>query len=95
MPLSREEVEHIARLAHIRLQPEEVDALRAQLSSIVDHVTRLRRLPTDQIEPTSHAIALADVTRDDVVGPSWNPQAVLANAPRSSDSLFEVQAILD
>jgi Asp-tRNA(Asn)/Glu-tRNA(Gln) amidotransferase C subunit len=40
-------------------------------------------------------VALHDVTRDDEVRSCWPPADVLANAPRRSDDLFQVQAILD
>lgn len=95
MPLSREEVEHVARLAHIKLRPEEIELLAVQLSSVVDHVARLERLDLTGVEPTSHAVPLSDVMRDDEIAPSWPVAAVLANAPRRWEEYFEVQAVLD
>ncbi len=95
MPLSRQEVEHVARLAHIQLQPDEIDLLASQLSTVVDHVARLEELDLAGVEPTSHAVALSDVMRDDETAPSWPVEAVLANAPHRQQNYFQVQAVLD
>ena len=95
MPLSREEVEHVASLAHIALQPGEIDELTVQLSSVIDHIARLQELDTIGVEPTAHTLRVDNVMRDDQDEPSWLPSAILANAPRRADDFFEVQAILD
>lgn len=95
MPISRDVVEHVAQLAHLGLQPEEVDEMTAQLSSVLDHVGRLQEVDTSGVPPTSHVVPLQNVMRDDEVIPSWPPNDVLANAPRRVDDLFEVQAIFD
>jgi aspartyl-tRNA(Asn)/glutamyl-tRNA(Gln) amidotransferase subunit C len=95
MALSREEVEHVARLAHLGLSPEEVDEFAVELSSVIEHVNRLQRLDTADVPPTAHVISMENVMREDEVRPSWPPDAVLANAPRRYDDQFEVQAIFD
>jgi aspartyl-tRNA(Asn)/glutamyl-tRNA(Gln) amidotransferase subunit C len=95
MPLSRNEVEHVARLAHLGLETDEIDEMTEQLSSIVDHVARLQEVDTSDIPPTAHVLPLENVMRDDEVRPSWPPDTVLANAPHRLDDLFEVQAIFD
>lgn len=95
MPVSRDVVEHVARLAHIALRPEETEELTEQLSSIVDHIAVLQEVATADVQPAAHVNALEDVMRDDEVRPSWPADAVLANAPRRYQDLFEVQAIFD
>ena len=95
MPISREEVEHVARLAHIGLEPHEVDELTGQLSTVLDHVAKLQEVDTSSVAPTDHVLPIENVMRDDEVGPCWTPEQVLANAPHRTDDLFEVQAIFD
>jgi aspartyl-tRNA(Asn)/glutamyl-tRNA(Gln) amidotransferase subunit C len=95
MPLRRDEVEHVARLAHIALGPDEVTLLTEQLSSILDHVDRLRAIDTSSVEPTAQVIATQNVMRADEEQPSWPPPHLLANAPRRRDDFFEVDAVLD
>jgi aspartyl-tRNA(Asn)/glutamyl-tRNA(Gln) amidotransferase subunit C len=95
MALSREEIEHVAGLAHIALSDGEVEQLCHQLSSVIEHVSKLQQLATEDVPPTSQAVAAENVRRDDVCGPSWPAAKVLANAPHRRDQLFEVQAVLD
>lgn len=95
MPIDRNTVAHVAELAHIDLRPDELDEFAVELSSIVDHIARLRELDTAEVRPTAHAVPVENVLRDDVVAPSWPPAAVLANASHRVGDLFEVQAILD
>lgn len=95
MSVSREVVEHVARLAHIGLADDEVPRLATELSSVLNHVARLETVDTTDVLPTSQVAPVEDVMRDDVVVPSWPPQAVLANAPHRRGGLFEVQAVLD
>jgi len=95
MPISRDAVMHVARLAHVGLQPHEVDVLALELSSVLDHMTRLQEIDTSDVPPTSHVVAMESVMREDEVRPSWPQGAVLANAPHRSHDCFEVQAIFD
>ncbi len=68
--------------------------MREQLSSILEHITVLQEIDTDQIPPTAQVNALDNVLRDDEVRPSLPQAAVLANAPQSRDGFFEVRAVM-
>jgi aspartyl-tRNA(Asn)/glutamyl-tRNA(Gln) amidotransferase subunit C len=94
MALSRTDVEHVAALARLGLTEDEVERLRDQLSSILDHIAAIDRLDTAAIPPTAQVIALTNVWRDDLERPSLPRDAVLANAPRHADGFFAVQAVL-
>ncbi len=94
MRLTLADVEHVAGLARLGLEPEERERLRDQLSSILGHIEELEELDTAAIPPTAQVIELASVMRPDEVRPSLPRDAVLANAPRQSDGFFEVHAIL-
>jgi len=93
--LDRDTVEHIAALARIGLSEEEIELMREQLSSILDHIASLQDVDTDDIPPTAQVIQLQNVMRDDVVEPSLPREAVLANAPASEDGYLKVNAVLD
>lgn len=95
MPISREELEHLCRLAHIGLRDEEVDELTEQISRVVDHVAAVQAVPTEGVPPTAFAVPLDTVLRDDDVRPSYPADAVLANAPRREGDFFDVQALFD
>ncbi|HEX6209535.1 MAG TPA: Asp-tRNA(Asn)/Glu-tRNA(Gln) amidotransferase subunit GatC [Methylomirabilota bacterium] len=93
--ISREDVEHVARLARLALSEAEGERMREQLSGILAYIDALRALDTAGVEPTSHAVPLVNVMRDDEIRPCL-PQAVaLANAPDPSDAFFRVPRIIE
>jgi aspartyl-tRNA(Asn)/glutamyl-tRNA(Gln) amidotransferase subunit C len=95
MSLTREEVQHIAELAKLRLTDAEEGLYQEQLSAILDYAERLNTLDTDAISPTATVLPLQSVMRDDVARPSLAAEVILANAPARVDDAFEVRAVLD
>ncbi len=95
MPLSREQVKHIATLARVGLSDEDVDRFGEQLSVILDYFERLRQVNTEGVPPTAHTLALHNVWREDEAGPSMDKEAMLANAPMREGDHFRVRVILD
>ena len=94
MAITREEVQHVARLARLSLQEAEAERLREQLSAILDYVRQLDRLDTRDVVPTSHAIETGTPFRDDVVEPFGDKEALLANAPDRLNDFFRVPRII-
>ena len=95
MSLTREEVLHIAQLAHLGLSEDEVPKFQEQLSESLDYFEALRALDTEGVPPTSHPLPLESVMREDEVAPSLPVEDVLANAPNVEDGLFRVRAVLE
>jgi aspartyl-tRNA(Asn)/glutamyl-tRNA(Gln) amidotransferase subunit C len=95
MKLSREQVHHVATLAHLALTAEEEAKMQEQLSAILEAVETLRELDTSAVEPTSHATAAASGWREDAVRPSLPVEKALANAPARVGSSFAVPRILE
>src|ERR1035438_168949 len=75
MSIAREEVAHLARLSRLALGQEELDRLAAQLDQIISAVARVQEVAADGIPPTSHAVPLVNVFRDDVVVPCLGEEA--------------------
>ena len=94
MPLERSQVEHIAALARIGLTDQEIEALRHQLSHILEQFQVLGELDTTGVSPTGHAGELNTVMRDDVPGDCLTPQEVLSNAPSVEGEFIRVKAVL-
>jgi aspartyl-tRNA(Asn)/glutamyl-tRNA(Gln) amidotransferase subunit C len=95
MKLSREQVRHVATLAHLALTPEEEAKMQEQLSAILEAVETLRELDTSQVEPTSHAASTSAAWRDDIVQPSLPVEKALGNAPARVGTSFAVPRILE
>ena len=94
MPLSRQQVEHIADLARLGLSPEEVERFREQLSAILDYAAILQRLDTDGVPPTAHVMGMQNVMRADIAGLSLPVDDVMANAPSRRDDYFCVPPVI-
>lgn len=95
MSISKEQVEHIAALARLRLSTEESDQFTIQLNQILTFAEKLNELDTEHIEPTSHVYPMSNVMREDVVKPSLPREQALSSAPDQRDGLFQVPAIFE
>jgi aspartyl-tRNA(Asn)/glutamyl-tRNA(Gln) amidotransferase subunit C len=93
--ISRDDVEHIARLSRLALSEAEAERMREQLSGILAYIDKLRVLDTGGVEPTSHAVPLLNVMREDEPRPCLTQDEALANAPDRSDSSFRVPRIIE
>ena len=93
--LTHEDVTRIALLARLRLLPEEVDQLTAELQSILQHMDKLQELDTSEVEPFTQAIDTSDAFREDVATNIPNPDGMLANAPAKAKTFFKVPKIIE
>jgi aspartyl-tRNA(Asn)/glutamyl-tRNA(Gln) amidotransferase subunit C len=93
--ITREEVEHVARLARLEFSSAEVEALTGQLDTILAHVEQLNELDTEGVEPTSHAVALENAFRADEVRDSIGVEKALQNAPAQVEGCFGVPKVIE
>jgi len=73
MPLSREEVLHVALLARLELSEEEIERYTWELNRVLEHIEKLKELDTEGVEPTSHAVPLSNVFRPRRTGRTFAP----------------------
>lgn len=92
--ISRDDVAHLASLARIDLDPDELDRLVGELDVILASVAQVQQAPVDGVEPMSHPMPIVNVTRPDTVRPSLTPDEALAAAPESELQRFSVPRIL-
>lgn len=95
MKITRAEVEHVARLARLALQEEELDVLTGEMDAILGYVDQLNELDTDGIIPTAHAVPMENAFREDVVRPSIGVDRALMNAPAPGESAFKVPKVIE
>ena len=95
MKISKEQVKHIAMLARIELNEDEIELYQEQLSKILDYVEKLNEIDTTEIEPTSHVINLSNVFREDRIKSWLSRDEALKNAPDATDKFFRVPKIIE
>lgn len=88
-------VKHVAKLANLSLNSEELKKFQTQLSSILDYISHLEKVDTTDVEPTSQVTGLENVTRQDQPTPSLSQEEVLQNTKNQHQGFFKVKAIFD
>ncbi len=88
--ISRDDVLHVARLARLELTDAEVSKFQAELSEILDAVSRVSELDLDGVPPTAHPLEIANAWAEDEPHDSLTLDEVFANAPDRDDDHFRV-----
>ncbi len=95
MKISKEEVQHVARLARLALDDRRLDAMADQIGTILEYMETLNRIDTTDVEPTSHAVSAATTpVRDDTAREHLVRTRALANAPDQDGESFLVPRVI-
>jgi aspartyl-tRNA(Asn)/glutamyl-tRNA(Gln) amidotransferase subunit C len=93
--ISKEEVQHIAKLARLGLSDKEIEKNREELAKILDYIEKLKEVDVSRVEPTSHSIKIENVMRKDESSSSKFPSSKLIDTvPDKKDSFVKVKSIL-
>ncbi len=95
MSITREDVQHVARLAHLELSEGEVDRLTTDLASIVEYVQELSAVDTTGVAPTNSVSVKVAPLRDDEERVGLSHDAALREAPRTSSGGFAVPTFVE
>jgi aspartyl-tRNA(Asn)/glutamyl-tRNA(Gln) amidotransferase subunit C len=95
MPLTRDEVRHVALLARLQLTPDELDRMTHDLEQVLDHVAVLNQAPVADVPPTYSVNPPPEAWRADVPVSGLSQAEALANAPEARDGQFRVPRILE
>jgi aspartyl-tRNA(Asn)/glutamyl-tRNA(Gln) amidotransferase subunit C len=95
MKITNETIEYVAHLGRLELEPQEIELYTQQIDSILEHMDALNSVNTDGIEPTSHAVPVECVLRDDATRDSFAVDDSLNNAPERIGSFFKVPPIIE
>ena len=93
--IDRKDVEHVARLARLALTEAELERMRGEMAAILQYIEKLKVVDVEGVEPTSHAVPLVNVMREDEVEPSVDREAMMRNAPDRSGEFFRVPRIIE
>ncbi len=92
--LDRDQVHKVALLARLELTPAEEEQYAAQMSSILDYFEQLSELDTKNVEPTTRAIDMSNITRHDEQSSYQNLAGIYAAAPDRETDFFKVPKIM-
>jgi aspartyl-tRNA(Asn)/glutamyl-tRNA(Gln) amidotransferase subunit C len=93
--IDREQVHKVANLARLELTPEEEAQFATQLSDILEYVEQLSELDVADVPPTTRAIDVSNITREDKLQPYHEREAILSSAPEQEGDFFKVPKILN
>lgn len=88
------DVARVAELARLALDPGELARIGEELGAILGYIGQLDALDTDAVEPTTHAVPLTMVYREDVVAEHLPREEALANAPEQDGEAFVVPKVV-
>ena len=91
--ITKEQVEHVAKLARLSLTEEEINLYTNQLSKILDYIDQLNEVRTEGIEPMTQPIPTVNVMREDIIKKQFDRQDMLKNAPHEEYGFFRVPKI--
>ncbi len=94
MAITKKDVEYIANLSRLTVSDDEIEEYTKQLSEILEHVNRLQKINTDNVEPMSYAVDIKNVFREDKMESSIERKKILDAAPSAEKNCFKVPKIL-
>jgi aspartyl-tRNA(Asn)/glutamyl-tRNA(Gln) amidotransferase subunit C len=94
MKVTADDIDHIAKLARLKLTVNEIEMLAVDMKKIIGYVDSINELDLEGTEPTSHVMPVANVYRDDIVLPSFDRDMILANAKSSKNGCFKVSNVV-
>ena len=95
MSISKNDVVYIAALARIHLPEDQIDPMAKSLDKIVHYIEQLQSLNVDHVHPTTHAVPVGNVWREDVVKPSLSNQDALSIAVDKAQGSFKVPLVIE
>lgn len=95
MEVSREELLHIAKLANLNIEENEIEKYILNLQDILNFANIVNNAPLDGVQETIAATELSNVFRKDEVVEYTDNQALLQNAPEQEDNMFKIPKVIN
>jgi len=95
LKIERKEVEHVAQLARLQFDKTQLEMFVHQLNTVLEYFEKLQEVNTNGIEPTSHAVVMNNVFRDDWAEDFPEKGLLFANAPSKEKGCFKVPKIIE
>ena len=95
MKVTKEDLQNVAVLSRLVIAEEQEEKYLGQLDKNLTYMDNLSALDTKDVKPTTYALPMQNVFREDVVKESLDREAALANAPLKEDGYFKVPKVLE
>lgn len=95
MTITDETIDYVGILAKLELSDEEKEQAKQDMSNMLEYVSKLNELDTDNVEAMSHAFPVKNVFREDEVTNGDDRENLLANAPEQKDGCYKVPKTFD
>jgi len=96
MAVTKEDVEHIAKLAKLRFSDEEKSKLQGEMNKVLDYIDTLNEIPDlDKVEPLENINETENIFREDVTEKCLTKEEALKNAPAKTENFFKVPKVID
>jgi aspartyl-tRNA(Asn)/glutamyl-tRNA(Gln) amidotransferase subunit C len=95
MSITKKDLEHIAKLARIDLNPEELGEFRADLNKVLGYVEVLKTVDTEGVEPLATVTGLENVFREDIAYESLLGREIIDNAPEKTGRFIKVKKVFE
>lgn len=95
MKVTKEDLKTVAVLSRLSIPESEEETYLAQLDKFLTYVDNLAAVDTENVKPTTYALPIQNVFREDAVKKSLDRDAALANAPLKEDGYFKVPKVLE
>jgi aspartyl-tRNA(Asn)/glutamyl-tRNA(Gln) amidotransferase subunit C len=92
--ISIDDVRHVAKLARLAIPDDKLPEFTRKLETILGYVDQLKEVNVEGVEPTSHAIKMSNVLRQDEPTAALDVEAVLQNAPQRDGRFFQVPKVI-
>lgn len=95
MKVSKEEILHIAKLANLNIEENEIEHYILNLQDILNFANIVNNAPLDGVEETIGALELSNVFRKDEVVEYKDKEGLLQNAPDKEDNMFKIPKVIN
>ncbi len=95
MKVTKDDLETVAVLSRLEIPAAQQDTYLQQMDSILTYMDNLSSVDTTDVKPTTYALPMQNVFREDEVRPSLDREAALSNAPLKDDNYFKVPKVLE
>ena len=95
MKINDELVQHIAHLARLEFEGDELNEIKGDLSKIIGFMDKLSELDTEDVEPLIFMTDKVNVLREDKPERTLTSEDALRNAPKKDSDYFRISKVLN